>query len=184
MRAGSQCSSCSITWLMRRPVRRSTPFISETMGASLRAIERPHGLEVLAHRLARDRQVDLLGALERLGEVVRGVHVARQIDAGKVLAVALALLDLARQLRAARPHGHVRTAVGEDLAERRSPAARADHGDARAGGILPTAQGAPSPSGRDRPGSSARAAPARPRSCESSPAMSAITTSVASTSAD
>ena len=88
-----------------------------------------------------------------------------------------------RELRAARPHGHVRAAVGEDLAERRSPAARADDGDARARGILPTAQGDPSPSGRDRPGSSARRGAGSPRSCESSPAMSAITTSVASTSA-
>jgi hypothetical protein len=29
---------CSrVTWLMRRPVRRSTPFMSETIGASVRA---------------------------------------------------------------------------------------------------------------------------------------------------
>src|SRR6187431_1277869 len=32
MRIGSQDSSCSITWLIRRPVRRSTPFMSETIG--------------------------------------------------------------------------------------------------------------------------------------------------------
>ena len=34
MRDGSQCSSCSMTWLIRSPVRRSTPFMSETIGAS------------------------------------------------------------------------------------------------------------------------------------------------------
>ena len=102
---------------------------------------------------------------------------------GQVLAVALGLVDLVRELGPARPHRDVRAAVGEDLAERRAPAARADDGDARARGIRSTAQGDPSPSGRDRPGSSARREPARRAAATSSSAMSAMRRSVAVTSA-
>ncbi len=145
--------------------------------------ERPHRLEVLADGLARDRQVHLLGAVERLGEVVRRGHLARQVDPGQVLAVALGLLDLVRELGATRPHRHVRAAVGEDLAERRAPAARADDGDARAGrnpvygsrrpvSFCPCSAGIPPLAG----GRSRRAA------ATSSAEMSAMTTSVAAIS--
>ncbi len=65
--------------------------------------QRSHALEVLPHGLARDRQVHLLGALERLGEVVGGVHLARQVDPGQILAVALGLVDLVARARGGVP---------------------------------------------------------------------------------
>ena len=54
----------------------------------------------------------------------------------QVVAVALDLVDLARELGAPRPEHDVGAAVGEDLGERRAPAAGAEDGDAAGSGPL------------------------------------------------
>ena len=121
-------------------------------------------LEVVAQRLARHRHVHLLGAREGEVEPARGAHAQREVHAGKVVAVALGLLDLAGDLGPPRPHDDVGAAVGEDLRERRAPAAGAEHGDALArdlAGVGSILQGDRSPSDREPSGPSARRAPAR-----------------------
>src|SRR5690606_30413294 len=86
-------------------------------------------LQRVSSRLARHRHVDLVGAFEGADDVVGGMHRARQVNAREVSRVALRLIDLARLLGAARPHGDLCTAVGKNLAERGAPATRSENCD-------------------------------------------------------
>ena len=126
-------------------------------------------------RPARRRRARGRGGSSRAGRAGRFMP-------GEVVAVALGLLDLARELGPARPDDDVGAAVGEDLRERRAPAARAEHGDALAGGLprgCPSHRVDPSPSGRAPAGSQRSAGAGSPRSSASSAAIASMSSPVA-----
>src|SRR6478735_3255862 len=109
MRSGSTGRPCAITSLIRRPVPFSTPFIRLTT-----IVSGPRN-GTIASRL--ERRV-WLGVAHRVAQPGGRAEVPRKVDALEVVAVALHLVDLAREFRAPRPQHDIGAAVGEDLRER------------------------------------------------------------------
>ncbi len=110
--------------LAHPPRRAELDALHQADDRSVRRQERAQPAEDPAQALRWQRQDDDLGVGERLLAISRGPDRLRQLDIRQVLRVGVRVVDLVRDLGPAPPQRDVGAGIGQDLGERRTPAAR------------------------------------------------------------
>ncbi len=86
-------------------------------------------LKIRAQVLTGDGQVHLAGTTQHVCHIRRGVEISREINAWKVVAIAIGVLNLASYFSTPGPQSNVGACIREDFRERGAPGTCSQHGE-------------------------------------------------------